>query len=338
MRSRNLWNGGIVLLLIVLLGLLLQFLLATLRIRELAHSPETGASGGKPPKQIVLIGQVEDNPFWRTIERGAREAAASYGMSFDYRGPLRINPQEQIRLLEKALAARPDAVLVQGINSAEHRALIDRAAGEGIPVIAVDADEPGSRRLAYIGTDNRKAGETMGELVARQTGGRGRIGVLIGTQAYSQQLRLEGFQTVAARYPGLQIAGVRSTEPSRLQAAQQAEELLSAHPDIGYIVGFSALDGLGALNAAERTRPQGGLGIFAFDDLAETKEAILGCRITATLVQQPYRMGYDAVTLLRDYWEGRMPASEHFTAAEVYTRDTDAAEQAGRSSGGGACP
>ncbi|WP_426451311.1 substrate-binding domain-containing protein [Paenibacillus sp. S-38] len=333
MRSRNLWNGGIALLLIVLFGLLLQFLLATLRIRELAHPPQGDPSAGKTPKQIVLISQVEDNPFWRTIERGAREAAAAYGMSFDSRGPLRINPQEQIRLLEKALAAKADAVLVQGINSPEHRALIDQAAGRGIPVIAVDADEPGSRRLAYIGTDNRKAGETMGELVARQTGGQGRIGVLIGTQAYSQQLRLSGFQSVAARYPGLQIVGVRSTEASRLQAAQQAEELLGEHPDIRYIVGFSALDGLGALKAAERTRPQGGLSIFAFDDLAETKEAIRGCRIAATLVQQPYRMGYDAVSLLHDYWEGRTPASEHFTGAEVYTRET--ADAAG---GGGSCP
>ncbi|MCZ8522659.1 MULTISPECIES: substrate-binding domain-containing protein [Paenibacillus] len=334
MLSRKLWNLGIIVLLLLLVGLLLQFLLATLRIRELALPADKGAPGQALP-HVVLIAQVQDNPFWRTIERGAREAAETFGMELEYRGPLRIQPQEQIRLLEKALASRADAVLIQGINDPAHRALIDKAMLEGIPVITIDADEPDSRRLAYIGTDNRKAGETMGELLARKARGEGTVGVLIGSpQAYSQQLRLAGFRSVISRYPELRIAEVRSTDVSRLQAAQQTEELLALYPQMGYLAGFSALDGMGALEAASRLRPQG-LGIFAFDDLPETKEAVAACRIESTVVQQPYQMGYGAVALLHDYFQGRPVASEHFTEAGVYSREAiDSAD----ASAGGACP
>src|SRR5689334_15660992 len=99
MPSRR-WNLGIVILFIVFAWLLLQFVFSTVRLRELVH-PESGPVNGNPPPHVVLIAQEIDNPYWRTIEEGAREASQKYGMNLEYTGPIRINPAEQIRLLEK---------------------------------------------------------------------------------------------------------------------------------------------------------------------------------------------------------------------------------------------
>lgn len=330
MLSRK-WNYGIVILFILFSFLLLQFLFSTLHIRELVN-PKYRPLDGNPTPRVVLIAQEIDNPFWRTIEQGAREASERYRMNFEYTGPFRINPAEQIRLLEKAIAAKADAILVQGINDPQLRMLIDKATVQGIPVITVDADEPDSRRLSYIGTDNLNAGKTMGELIVKAAGGKGSIGVLIANEeAYSQQLRLTGFRSVINRYPELKIVDVRSSNISRLQAAQQAEEILVQYPQVGYMVGFSTLDGMGILEAADRVRPQG-LNIFAFDDLAETKEAIRQCRIVSTIVQQPYEMGYGAISLLHDYFQGKKPAPQYFTEADILTNS-----KAG-SGTGGSCP
>ncbi|MCM3268525.1 substrate-binding domain-containing protein [Paenibacillus elgii] len=317
--SNRKWNLGLLLLFAVFACLLLQFVFSTLRIRELVRPLESGPPDGDRPRHIVLIPQELDNPYWRSIEQGAREAARQYGMELDYTGPFRINPTEQSRLLEKAIAAKADAILLQGIGDPQYRGLIDKAAGRGIPVIAVDMDEPESRRLAYVGTDNTEAGKRMGELVAQTSGGSGTIGVLIGSEAPNQRLRLEGFRSVIGRYPKLKIAEVRSSNISRLQAAEQAAAILSAQPQTGYLVGFSALDGPGMLEAAGRVRPQG-LRIFAFDDLPETKEGIRQCKLAATIVQQPRQMGFDAVALLHDYFQGKTPQPQHYTATSVLDR------------------
>lgn len=320
--SNRRWKLGLLILFIVFTGLLLQFFLSTLRIRDLVKPLESNHADGDKLRHVVLISQELDNPFWRSIEQGAREASLQYKMELEYIGPFRINPAEQFKLLEKSIASKADAVLVQGMGDPQYRMLINKAIDQGIPVIAVDTDEPGSRRLAYVGTNNLEAGKRMGELVVKAAGHSGSIGVLVGSkQAANQQLRLKGFRTVINRYPKLTVADVRSSNISRLQAAGQAEDMLLNQPQIRYMVGFSALDGIGIQEAAERISPEG-LRIFAFDDLPETKEAIRKCKIVSTIVQQPHEMGYDAISLLNDYFHGKTPPQQHFTTTAVLDRST----------------
>jgi ribose transport system substrate-binding protein len=70
------------------------------------------------------------------------------------------------------------------------------------------------------------------------------------------------------------------------------------------------------MEAAGRIRPQA-LRIFAFDDLAETKEGIRQGKIDSTIVQEPRKMGYEAVSLLSGYFAGNTPQPQHFTAISL---------------------
>lgn len=328
--SNRKWNISIVILFIIFACLLLSFLFSALRIRDLVEPLTSIAADDDTELRIVLISQELDNPYWRSIEQGARAASLTYKMQLEYVGPFRINPAEQIKLLEKAITKKADAIFIQGIDDPLYRSLIDKALASGIPVIAVDTDEPGSKRISYVGTDNVQAGKEMGELVVQASGGQGQIGVLVGDEeAHNQQLRLEGFRSVIQSYPELTIVDVRSSEISRLQAAEQAEDMLLSHPQVGYLIGFSALDGLGMLEAAKRVQSQE-VRIFAFDDLDETKAAIAQRKLTLSIVQQPYEMGYDAVSLLHDYLNGITPPKQHFTSTFVIDQSTiDAGSEAG---------
>lgn len=328
--SNQKWKIAILLLFALFAFLLLQFLLSTIRIRALVKPPEAGPPNGQTARHVVLISQEMDNPYWRSIEQGAREAAGQFGMELEYTGPNRINPAEQIRLLEKAIAAKADAVLAQGIGDPQYRRLIDKAVSQGIAVIAVDTDEPGSRRLSYVGTDNSAAGERMGELVAQAASGQGTIGVIIGNeQAYNQRLRLDGFRSVIKRYPGLAVAEVRSSDISRLQAAEQAADLLTQRPEIGYMVGLSALDGPGIAEAARRVKPRS-LTVFAFDDVKETRDGIRQGQISSAIVQQPREIGYQAVSLANDFFHGKAVQPQLFTSTTVLDRSSFGSETAGR--------
>lgn len=316
------WNVAVFLLLFLFAGLLASFFISTLRIRGLLQPEAAEDKAQVSAFRITLIAQELDNPYWRAIEKGARQAADAYGMQLDYTGPLRINPEEQIKLLEKALAAKADAVLLQGLNDPRYKAAIDKAAGQGTAVLTIDTDDPESKRLAYIGTDNFAAGKRLGELVAGSASSPSEIAVLIGNeQAPNQQLRLSGFQSVIEKSPGLKVVEVRSSDISRLKAAAEAEELLSDHPGLDFAVGLSALDGAGIAEAAGRF-PSRNLHIFAFDDLEETLELIRSGRITATLVQKPYEMGYAAVSTLNDLIQGKPVKERHFTAASVLDRSS----------------
>ncbi|MEC0090354.1 substrate-binding domain-containing protein [Paenibacillus macquariensis] len=321
--SNRKWNMSIVVLFVIFATLMLSFLFSTLRIRELIQPLKSIFKNDSLTRHIVLISQELDNPYWRSIEQGAREASQKYGITLEYIGPFRINPNEQMILLEKAIASKADAVLIQGINDPIYRSLIDKAMDQGIPVITLDTDEPGSRRLSYVGTDNFEAGKRMGNLVVQATGTQAsHIGVLMGNElSFNQQQRLQGFRYVIDQYKDLTIVEVRSSNISRLQAAEQAEDILSNHPEVRYMVGLSSLDGLGILEAVQRVPLQDN-HIFAFDDLDETKAAIAQCQIESTLVQQPIRMGYDAISLVHEYFQGNILQNQHFTAITVLDRST----------------
>lgn len=329
--SNRKWNLSIVILFIIFACLMLSFLFSMLRIRELIQPLRSTVGSDSIARHVVLISQELDNPYWRSIEDGARRAAEQYDMNLEYMGPFRINPDEQIKRLEKAIAAKADAIVIQGINDPHYRTLIDTAIDQGIPVMTIDTDEPGSQRLSYVGTDNLEAGKRMGELVVQSIHEQRlveqiSIGVLIGDEsADNQQLRLQGFRSVIHQYDNLSIAEVKSSNISRLQAAEQAEYILLHHPEVTYMVGLSSLDGIGILEAVQRApsqRNEQGINIFAFDDLAETKEAITQCQIVSTIVQQPNRMGYDAISLIHDFFQGKPLQQQHFTAITVLDRRT----------------
>ncbi|MBM7567560.1 substrate-binding domain-containing protein [Paenibacillus sacheonensis] len=330
----RIWNIGLLLLAAAFAGLLAAFALTALHTRELAGKLEPANESGQIGRvRVALISQELDNPFWRSVEQGARASAERSGMELAYMGPLRINPEEQARLFKKALLEGFDALLVQGLNDPTYAQLIAQASADGIPVVTIDADEPNSARIAYVGTDNRRAGEDMGRLVGRRAGGHGKVGILLGSEADNQRLRLEGFRGIAKTFPDLTVADVRFSNISRLQATEQAEDMLRKHPGMFAVIGFSALDGVGIAEAAKRAGTPG-LQIFAFDDLASTRQAIANRRITAALVQQPVRMGEEAIALLHAYLQGRTVEKLHYTATTVLDGPGSAADGA-RGAGNG---
>ncbi|MFX3636596.1 MAG: substrate-binding domain-containing protein [Candidatus Pristimantibacillus sp.] len=315
--SNRSWTLGLAALVLVCGYCLIQFFSSSMKIDHLVQQIEPSYAEEPSIKHVVLIAQELDNPFWRRMEQGANEAADKLGMRIDYMGPITINPAEQTKLLEKSIAAKPDAIVVQGIGDPSYDLLINKAIDQGIPVITVDADEPGSRRIAYVGTDNWEAGKQMGELVVKDSDGNGRIGVIIGSElADNQRLRLDGFRSIIAAAPGFEIVDIRPSNISRIGAAIQTEAMLNQYNLIGTIVGFSALDGAGILEGIKATHKEG-IRVYGFDDLEQTKQLISEGHIKASIVQQPQDMGAKSVYLLDEFFKGGSLSRQYFIPTNI---------------------
>lgn len=319
--SNRKWSIGLIVLVLIFGYVLIRFFASKTEVDDWVQRMEQDKTPASSAKHIVLIAQELDNPFWREMERGAVQAAEKLGMKIDYMGPIRIDPSEQLRLLEKSIAARPDAILVQGIDNPEYDRLIGKATDQGIPVLTVDADEPGSPRLAYVGTDNRKAGEQMGKLVVHSAAGNGRIGVIIGSElADNQQQRLEGFRSAISAVPGLQIIDVRSSNISRIGAAQQAEKMLRQHKDITTIVGFSALDAAGIVEGVTAAGREG-VSVYGFDDLDVTRKGIAEGVIRASVMQQPGEIGAESIDLLNRWFKGEKLSAHYYIPTNILDKE-----------------
>lgn len=305
-------------LLAIFVYLLSYFAYSFYTIQGIVREIEDIGTDTVKPKHIVLISQELDNTFWRTVEKGAREATKQWDIQMEYIGPFRLNVEEQTKLLDKYIAAKVDGILIQGVHGDSYRKLIDKAIEKGIPVVTIDTDVPYSKRIAHVGTNHYEAGKGLAELVVKSSGTSGKLGIIVGSlEALDQQLRLEGFRSVTDLYPGLQIVHIDVSNISRIQAAQTAQTMLTEYPDLNVMVGLSSLDGLGIMQAVNTLNYQNNLKIYAFDDLPETRQALAKQEIEASVMQMPYIMGQEAVRLLHQSMEGQQVPSSQYSEVKI---------------------
>ncbi|MES0857190.1 sugar-binding protein [Geobacillus sp. G4] len=269
---------------------------------EKERVPETT----KEAYHFVLVPEELDNDYWRLVEKGAKAAAKELGVDLEYIGPRQANIDEHLRILKKAAAAKVDGIITQGLTEAEFVPVINEITDKNIPVVTIDTDAPTSRRVAYVGTDNYYAGFLAGRALAEDTKGKATVAIITGSlTAAHQQLRVRGFEDAVRQEKGIRIVAIEESHITRVQAAEKAYTILKKHPDVNAFYGTSALDAIGVAKVVEQFHREQKTYIIGFDTLPETIRYLQKGTIAATVVQEPYEMGYKAVKMMAEIVAGR---------------------------------
>lgn len=279
---------------------------------------------------IVVVAQEHPHPYWEHVRAGAAEAAGRLGVTLEFVGPERWTVHAHTRLLDMAIAGRPDGIITQGLSEQDFTPLINKAIQRGIPVITIDTDSP-SRRLAYVGTDNYQSGLVAGRLLVEATGGQARVGIITGSlHAANQVERVQGIRDAIAPYPGIREVALEESNISLIGATEAALRILEQHPEVSALIGTSALDAPGAARAMA-TAGRRELVLIGWDDLAETLALLRNGRLYGTVVQKPYEMGVRSVELMVDYLQGNpIPARVDTGVHILRPDDLQAAAGGGR--------
>ncbi len=271
---------------------------------------------------IVLVPEELDNDYWRLIERGAKKAAEESDVLLEYQGPKQANLEEHIKLIEMAAASKVDGIMMQGLSEELSTPLINKIMDKGIPIITVDTDAPQSSRVAYIGTDNYYSGFLAGKALIEGTGGRAKVGIITGSfSAANQKLRVQGFKDAVEYTKGIQIIAIEESNITRVEAADKSFKILKEHPEINAFFGTSALDGMGIVKAVEQLGLLNQMYIIGFDALPETITYLDKGVIDATVVQEPYEMGYKAVKMMVQQLDGKEIPKVNLTKTKVIHKE-----------------
>ncbi|MBT8216398.1 MAG: substrate-binding domain-containing protein [Acidimicrobiia bacterium] len=133
----------------------------------------------------------------------------------------------QIADIQTLISQGVDAIL---INPADRSALddvIEEAASQGIPVIAIDA--PVTAPSAYFVSNNQvEYGEVGARWLFEELGGEGKVAYMRGLDGHPADTdRDTGFQAALADYPGIEIVYENWTGWDPSVGAQQALEILT---------------------------------------------------------------------------------------------------------------
>jgi ribose transport system substrate-binding protein len=267
--------------------------------------PSECQTGEKYNYHFVLVPEELDNDYWRLVEEGAKKAAEEHGVLLEYAGPRQANIDEHLKTIEMSMASKVDGIITQGLSDEQFTPLINRVV-EKLPVITIDTDAANSDRMAYIGTDNYYSGFLAGKALIEDTNGQANVAIITGNYyANHQQQRVQGFRDAVESEEGITIITVEESEISRVRAAEKTYQILTDYPEVDAFYGTSALDAIGIAQVVDKFRKQNQVYIIGFDSLPETLKYISKGTIQATVVQEPYEMGYRSVTMMIDLIEGK---------------------------------
>lgn len=281
---------------------------------------QQGGNGGGDSSQ-PRVAFITNGPasFWDVAEKGALAAGKDHNVQVDVFMPT-DDVAGQKRIIEDLLIKGIDGIAISPIDPAGQTDLFNSAAEQTI-LITHDSDAPESDRLCYIGMDNYDAGRICGEVVRQALPEGGEVMLFVGRldQLNARQRRQGVIDAVLGRSPDPN----RFDEPGQpikegdytildtlvdgfdfAKAKAGASDAISKYPDLDCMVGLFAYNPPLCLEAVKEADKTGEIKIVGFDEDQTTLQGIIDGEIFATVVQDPYMYGYEAVRVLTELHKG----------------------------------
>lgn len=237
-------------------------------------------------------------PYWQAAHDGWRQAAKKMQVRVEFIGPDKYDPKAEQGEFERALKAKPSGILVSPADAKLLQPDIDAAIAQGIPVITFDSDSPDSKRLAFIGTDNYRAGVLGAKAAVQALKGKGNVVFLTIPAQTNLDERLRGYKDVFAENPGIKIADVIDMHGDPRIAFDTTGRLIAdKKKNVNAIVCLEAQAGKEVADVLDRSNRHD-VVVIAMDTDDGTLDWIKKGMIKATIAQKPYTMAYYGLQML----------------------------------------
>src|SRR3954469_18660786 len=137
--------------------------------REGRAGDPSAAPGQEAPRISVVTHGQASSPFWAIVRTGVEAAQRQMNVQVDYEAPDVYSLQRMVALIDDAIAAQPDGLVVSlpepGLTPA-----IRRAVKAGIPVITINSGSDTFKSLGvltHVGQPEGRAGLAAGRRLAR---------------------------------------------------------------------------------------------------------------------------------------------------------------------------
>jgi ribose transport system substrate-binding protein len=317
-------------------AVLLAGVLALVVAAACAQVRESGGGGGQgggegkgenAPVQLAVVPKAIGFDFWEQVRIGAQCAAQEAEGQVDVQWDgvtAETDVNGQVNLLQNFIEQGVDGLVYAATDAKVLYQVTKSAKQQNVTVVNIDSGtEPQPEDVPVFATDNVAAAKRVPDLLAKELGeGGGKIAFIPFQQGtLTNEQREEGFKEGLKDHPELELVAEQSSQSDYNVALRVTEDILTANPDLD---GIFAANEPGVLGAAEAVRQAGKAGevvIVGWDASSEEVQGVRDGVISALVVQNPFRMGYDgvnaAVKIIR---EGTEVKSQD-TGSTIVTKD-----------------
>ena len=259
-------------------------------------------------EHYIFVAANVQVPYWQAAAAGFSKAGEQMKVQSIFVGPNSYDPKAEREALQEAVQKKPTGILLAVTDPALLKEDIDKAIAAGIPVITLDSDAPGSKRLFFIGTNNYQAGLTGGQRLAQELKGKGNVVVFTMPEQRNMQDRLRGYRDALERQSGIKVTRVVDIQGDPRIAFDTTTQIVGKERDkVDAFVCLEAQSGkevAGVLNSYHVT----GKVVMAMDTDPETLDWIQKGMIAGTIAQKPYTMAFVGLQMLDGLHHNKPPS------------------------------
>jgi ABC-type sugar transport system substrate-binding protein len=277
-----------------------------------ACGSDDASGGGSKKVAVALITKNSTNPFFVTMQEGAKKAADAEGVKLTIAaGKADGDEAGQVQAIEDAIARGDSGILITpngpGVNPA-----IKKARDAGLYVIALDTPpDPANTVDITFATDNFKAGQLIGKWTAAQLAGKPATialldlfndkivsvdynrdqGFLTGMGIDSKDKKKNGDEDKTGNYSGGTYAIVcnEPTDGAEDGGRTAMERCLVKNPAINVVYTINEPAAVGAQKALKAANVQGAI-VVSIDGGCNGVQQVKDGLINATSQQYPVKM------------------------------------------------
>lgn len=281
--------------------------------RNMALGQESDADSAVYQYHIAMIGSSPYDEFWASVYEGANETGKACGAFVENFGQGLEADYTVEELMQMAIAAKVDGIIVEADKGDGMKEWIDLAAGEGIPVMTILSDAPNSSRISFVSGNSYALGEVYGSQILEAVQERGReegapkaakVAVLInaGGKNSQQGLIYSGIrEAVSASPERMNLSTVSIDSQGRFESEETVRNLVlgEERPDI--LVCLSAVDTISAYQCVVDYNMVGKITIIGYYSSEETLEEIRRGVVKPTISINAGEMGKTAAEGMYDF-------------------------------------
>jgi ribose transport system substrate-binding protein len=262
----------------------------------------TGASSAPGAKKIYLIVKASESEFWQIVIEGAKQAARRLNVNLIAQAPVsEADVSKQIAIMETAIAARPDAIILAPTVADSLVPAAERAMAAGIPVIVIDSAISTGNITSYLASDNvalgRLAADRMAEALQAKTGKpEGEVAcVTFMSGVGSLEARKRGFtEQMAAKYPGIKVVAWQDAQGKQGTTLNIVQNFLTAYPGLKGVFANNVNSGDETVRALDMKKRKD-LAVVLVDSGPQEVWGIENGYVDFLIVQKPWSMAQMSV-------------------------------------------
>jgi ribose transport system substrate-binding protein len=276
---------------------------------------------------IPIIVKDTTSFYWQIVLAGARKAGQDLNVKVPELGAQsEADITGQISILENAVSGKPAAVVISPTQFAALGEPITEAA-KRVKIIGIDSAADSKSFTSFLTTDNvaggRAAADALAAAMTEKYGkAEGEVALITSLPGVgSLDQRAKGFkEQIAAKYPGIKLAADKVADGQQTTGLNIMTDLITSMPNLRGVFASNLIMAQGAGQAIAENKAQDKIKLIGFDNDEKLVKFLEDGVISALIVQDPYRMGYDGIKTALAASKGEKVAENVDTGVNTITK------------------